>query len=155
MAQLHHDNTKSAHCRDVGALSLEPCHYQGMQHSYEMYTNPTWLFCQLNCTVVIPGNKNDKSYLFLPNASNGIVLHVFSFPSCIVVDNSGRLFHNLLRNHTGHQHMQNYAQSQLGWNRLPFLPKQWFKHNVLNTSCRVNDKDVDINLVSYRTKKKI
>ena len=38
---------------------------------------------------------------------------------------------------------------------LPCLPKQRFKHNVLNTSCRVIDKDVDVTTVSYRTEKKI
>ena len=40
-------------------------------------------------------------------------------------------------------------------NRLPFLPKQRFKHDVSNTSCHVIDKAGDINPVSYRTEKKI
>ena len=45
------------------------------------------------------------------------------------------------------------------WNRLetgcPFLPKQRFKHNVLNTSFHVIDKDKDINPVSYPTESKV
>ena len=54
---------------------------------------------------------------------------MFSFPSCIALDSSGRLFHDLYRYHA--------------------------KHNVLNTSCHVIDKDVDINPVSYPTENKI
>ena len=41
MAEMRHDNKKSTHCRDVGALSLEPCHQQGMQRSYETYSSHT------------------------------------------------------------------------------------------------------------------
>ena len=44
------------------------------------------------------------------------------------------------------------------WNRLergcPFLPKQRFKLNVLNTSCHVIDKDGDINLDHTKLKRK-
>ena len=118
MAETHHDNTKSTHCRDVGALSPEPTHRQGMQRSYETYSNRTWPFFQSNCTPVSPGHRNDKSYLFLPSqrlkrcSFARVDLHatMFSFPSCIeVVDSSGRLFHELLRNHAGHQLVQNYA----------------------------------------------
>ena len=53
-------------------------------------------------------------------ATNGVVLRVdlraamFSFPSCIAVDSSDRLFHDLLRNQAGHQGVQNYAPNQLG-----------------------------------------
>ena len=67
MAETHHDNTKSTHCRDMGTLSLEPTHRQGMQRSYETYSSRTWSFCQSNCTLVSPGHRNDKAYLFLPN----------------------------------------------------------------------------------------
>ena len=63
------------------------------------------------------GHRNDKSYLFLPNYRRKwrSFVHVdlraamFSFPSCITVDSSGRLFHDLSRNHAGHQHVQSYA----------------------------------------------
>ena len=40
-------------------------------------------------------------------------------------------------------------------NRLPFLTKQWCKHNVLTMNCHVIDKDIDINPELHRTKKKI
>ena len=63
MSETPHDNTKSTHCRDVSALS----HRQGMQRSYETYSNRTWPFCQANCTSLNPGHRNDQSYLFLPN----------------------------------------------------------------------------------------
>ena len=139
MAGTPHDNTNSTHCRDVGALSLEPTHRQGMQRSYETYSSRTWPFCQSNCTLVGPGHRNDKSYLFWPNYRRKRCSFVrvelraamFSFPSCIALDSSGRLFHDSV------------------------LPKRPFKHSVLNTSCRVIDKDVDINPVSYRTENKI
>ena len=39
MAGTRHDNMNSTHCRDVGALSLEPTHRQGMQRSYETYSD--------------------------------------------------------------------------------------------------------------------
>ena len=144
MAETHHDNTKSTHCRDAGALSLEPTHQQGMQRSYETYSSRTWPFCQSNCTLVSPGYRNDKSYLFLPNYRRkrhsfvrvDLRAAMFSFPSCIALDSSGRLFHDLSRYHAGHQHVP-------------------FKHSVLNTSCHVIDKGVDINPVSYRTENKI
>ena len=55
MAETRRDNTKSTHYRDVGALSLEPTHRQGLQRSYERYSSPTWPFCQSNCTLVSPG----------------------------------------------------------------------------------------------------
>ena len=152
----------------LGALSLEPTHRQGMQRSYEMYSSRTWSFCQSNCTLVSSGHRNDKSYLFLPNyrrkqrsfARVDLCAAMFSFPSCMALDNSGRLFHDLSRYHAGHQHVQSYARKPVEmWNRLetgcPFLPKWPFKHNVLNTSCHVIDKDVDINPVSYRTENKI
>ena len=94
-------------------------------------------------------SSNDKSYLFLPNhrrkrhsfAHVDLRAAMFSPPSCIAVDSSDRLFHDLSRKprRTG----------------CPFLPKQRFKHNVLNTSCHVHDKDGDITPVSYRTEKKI
>ena len=45
MSETLHDSTKSTHCRDVGALSLEQPRRQGMQRNYEMYSNRTWPFC--------------------------------------------------------------------------------------------------------------
>ena len=39
---------------------------------------------------------------------------MFSFPLCIAVGSSGKRFHDLSRNHAGHQSVQNYAQNQLG-----------------------------------------
>ena len=121
----------------MGALSLEPTHQQGMQYSYERYSSRTWPFCQSNCTLVRPGHRNYKSYSFLPNYRRkrcsfvrvDLRAAMFSFPSCIALDSSGRLFHDLSRYHA--------------------------KHNVLNTSCRVIDRDVDIYPVSYRTESKI
>ena len=122
MAETHHDNTKSTHCRDAGALSLELSHRQGMQCNYEKFSIRTWPCCQSNCTLVSPGHRNYKSYLFLPNYCHKRHSFVrmdlrdtmFSFPSCIVVDSSHRLYHNLSRNHVGHQHVQNYSRNQLG-----------------------------------------
>ena len=113
MAEMIYDNTKLTHCHDVGALSLELCHLQGMQQSYKRCSMCTWSFCQSNCAPVSLGHKNDKSYLFLPNyiskwhsiASVDLRAAMFFFPSCIAVDSSGRLFHDLSRNHTGHQHV--------------------------------------------------
>ena len=139
MAEMRHDNTNSTHCRGVGALSLEPTHRQGMQRSYETYSNRTWPFCQSNCTLVSPGHRNDKSYLFLSNYRRkrrsfvrvDLRAAMFSFPSCIALDRSGRLFHDL--------------SSQNDRSNI----------SVLNTSCHVIDKDVDINPVSYRTENKI
>ena len=95
--------------------------WQGMQHSYETYSSHTWPFCQSNCTLVNPGHRNDKSYLFLPNyrrkrhgfAHVDLCATMFSFPSCVAVDSVCRLFHNLSRNHAGHQHVKNYARNQL------------------------------------------
>ena len=97
-------------------------HRQGMQRSYETYSNFAWPFCQSNCTPVSPGHRNDKSYLFLPNhrrkrrslARVDLRAAMFSFPSCIAVDSSARLFHDLLRNHAGHHHAQKYARNRLG-----------------------------------------
>ena len=117
MSETHHDNTKSTHCRDVGALFLGPPHRQGMQRSYETYSNRTWPFCQSNCTPHNPGHRNDKSYLFLPNhrrkrrsfARVDLRAAMFSFP----VDSSGRLFHDLSRNHAGQQRVQHYARNLL------------------------------------------
>ena len=136
MAETRHDTTKSTHCRDVDALSLEPTHRQGMQRSYESYSSRTWPFCQLNCTLVSAGHRNDKSYLFLPNYRRKrrsfvrVDLRAAMFPSHrAALDSSGRLFHDLSRYHA--------------------------KHNVSNTSCRVIDKDEDINPVSYLTENKI
>ena len=107
MAETCHDNVKSTHCCDVGALSLDSSQRQGMQRSYKTHSNLTWPFCQSNCTLVSPGHRNAKSYLFLPNyrrkrrsfACEDLSVAMFSFPSCIVVDSSGRLFHNLSKNH--------------------------------------------------------
>ena len=132
MTETHHDNSKSTHCCGVGALSLQPSHRQGMQLSYEMCSNSTWPFCQWSCTPVSPGHRNDKSYLFLPNHRRkwhsftrvDLRAAMFSFPSCIAADSSGRLFQDLSKNHAGHQCVQNYAQTS--WdveqtrNRLPF-----------------------------------
>ena len=134
---MPHDNTMSTHCCDVGALSLEPSYRQGMQHNYKTYSNRTWPFCQSNCTPLNPGHKNDKSYLFLPNlhrkrhsfAHVDLLAAMFSFPSCIAVDSSDRLFHDLSRNHASHQRVHNYARN--------------------HASCHVHDKDGDINPVSY------
>ena len=103
MAGTRHDNTNSTHCRDVGALSLEPTHRQGMQRSYETYSSRTWPFCQSNCTLVGPGHRKDKSCLFRPNYRRKrrsfvrveLRAAMFSFPSCIALDSSSRLFHDL------------------------------------------------------------
>ena len=122
MSETRHDNTKSTHCCDVGALSLKPSYRQGMQSNYETYSNRTWPFCQSNCTPLNPVHRNYKSYLFLPNHRRkwrsfthvDLRAAMFSFPSCIAVDSSDRLFHDLLRNHAGHQRVQNYARNQLG-----------------------------------------
>ena len=167
MSQTHHDNTKSTHYRDVGALSLEPSYRQGMQRNYETYSNRTWPFCQSNRTPLNPVHRNDKSYLFLPNhrhkrhsfAHVDLRAAMFSFPSCLAVDSYDRLFHNLSRNHAGHQCSELCTKPVGMWNRLetgcPSLPKQRFKNNVLNTNCHVHDKDRDINPVSYRIEKEI
>ena len=169
MAETRHDNMKSTtHCRNVGALSLEPTHRQGMKRSYETYSSRTWPFCQSNCTLVSPGHRNDKSYLFLENfrckrrSFVCVDLHaaMFSFPSCIAQDGSGRMFHDLSIYHARPPTCPELCAKPVGmWNGLetgcPFLPKRPFKHSVLNTSCRVIDKDVDINPVSYRTENKI
>ena len=40
---------------------------QEMQRSYETYSNRTWPFYKSKYTLVSPGHRNDKSYLFLPN----------------------------------------------------------------------------------------
>ena len=117
MAETRHDTTKSTHCHDVSALFLKPSHRQGMQRSYETYSNRTWPFCQSNCTVVSPGHRNDISYLFLPNyhrkqrgfARVDLRAAMFSFPLYVGGDSSARLFHDLSRNHAGHQLVQNYA----------------------------------------------
>ena len=133
MSETRHDNTKSTHCHDVGALSLEPSYRQGMQRNYETYCNRTWPFRQSNCTPLNAVHRNDKSYLFLPNhrckrRSFGHVdlrAAMFSFPSCTAVDSSDRLFHDLSRNHAGHQRVHNYhvevwlcAKPVEMWNRL-------------------------------------
>ena len=126
MAEMRHDNTMSTHCRDVGALSLEPSHRQWMQRSYETYSNRAWPFCQSNCTPVSQRHRNDKTYLFLPNHRRkqrgftrvDLRAAMLAFPSCIAVDSSGRLFHDLTRNHAGYQQVQNYARK----NSCPFLP---------------------------------
>ena len=115
MSETRHDNTKSTHCRDVGALSLEPPHRQGMQRSYETYSNRTWPFCWSNCTPHNPGHRNDKSYLFVPNhrckrrsfARVDLRAAMFSIPLCAWVYSSGRLFHNLSRKHAGNPRVQN------------------------------------------------
>ena len=103
-------------------------------------------------------------------ATNGIVCacgspcrHVFLPIVHLEGDSSGRLFHDVSRNHAGQPaYPELCAKTVWMWNRLetgcPFLPKQWFKHNhdnVLNTSCHVIDKDGDIILVSYQTENKI
>ena len=122
MSETRYDDTKSTHCRDVGALSLEPSYRQGMQRNYKTYSNRTWSFCQSNCTSLNAVHRNDKSYSFLPNhrRKRQSLAHVdlraamFSFPSGIAVDSSDRPFHNLSRNHAGHKRVQNYARNQLG-----------------------------------------
>ena len=122
MSETHHDNTKSTNCDDVGALYLEPSYWHVMQRNYETYSNRTWPFFQLNCTPLNPGHRNDKSYLFLPNhrrkrlsfARVDLRAAMFSFPSCIALDSSDRLFNDLSRNHAGHQRVQNYVRNQLG-----------------------------------------
>ena len=111
MEETRHDTTKSTHCRDVGALFLKPSHRQGMQRSYETYSNRTWPFCQSNCTLVSPGIEMIKSYLLLPNnrrkqrgfARVDLPAAMFSFPLCVAGDSSGRLFHDLSRNQAGHK----------------------------------------------------
>ena len=85
-------------------------------------SNRTWPFCQSNCTLVSPGHINDKSYLFFlyyrckQRGFARVDLHaaIFSFPSCVAGDSSARLFHDLSRNHAGHQLVQNYSWNQLG-----------------------------------------
>ena len=152
---------------DVGPLSLEPSHQQGMQLRYETYSNRTWPFCQSNCILVSPGHRNDKLYSFLQNFHHkwhsfvhvDLRAAICSFPSSIAVHSSGRLFHDQLRNHVGPPAYSELCTKPVGmWNGLetgcPFSPKQWFKHNVLNTSCHVIDKDVDINPVLYQFEKK-
>ena len=168
MSETRHDYTKSTHCCDVGALSLEPSYRQGMQRNYETYSNRTWPFFQSICTPLNPVHRNDKSYLFLPihRRKRRSFAHVdlrpamFSFPSCIAVDSSDRLFHYLSRNHARPLACSELCAKPVGmWNRLetgcPSLAKQRFKHNVLITSCHVHDIDGDINPVSYRNEKKI
>ena len=84
-------------------------------------SNRTWPFCQSNCTLVSPGHRNDKSYLFLPNyrckrhsvVCLALSAAMFPFPLCIE-DRSGRLIHDLSKNYAGHQRVQNYVRSQLG-----------------------------------------
>ena len=79
-------------------VSLEPTHRQGMQRSYETYSNRTWPFCQSNCTLVSQGHRKDKSYLFLPNygckrrsfVRVDLRAAMFSFPSCIALDLSSQ-----------------------------------------------------------------
>ena len=70
-------------------------------------------------------------------AANGVVfarvdisVAMFSFPMYIAVDSSDKLFHDLSRNHAGHQHVQKWelCVKRVGmWNRpetgCPFLPK--------------------------------
>ena len=141
MAETRHDNTKSTHCRDVGPLSLKPTHRQGMQRSYETYSSRTWPFCQSKCTLISPGHRNDKSYLFLPNYRRkrrsfvrvDLRAAMFSFPSCIALDSSGRLFHDP------------FKHSVLNTN----------SNSKLNTSCHVIDKDVVLVILNrYRTEPK-
>ena len=171
MSETRHDSTKSTQCRDVGALYLEPSYRQGMQRNYETYCNRTWPFCQSNCTPLDPVHGNDKSYLFLPShcrkrrsfAHVDLRAAMFSFPSCFAVDSSDRLFQDLSRDHAEHSFSRKMSLSafrrrlaeKLRRTGCPFLPKQRFKHNVLNTSCHVHDKDGDITPVSYRNEKKI
>ena len=86
--------------------------------------------------------------------------HVFLPIVHLAGDSSGRLFYDVSRNHAGQPAYPELCAKTVGmWNRVetgcPFLPKQWFKHNVLNTSCHVIDKDGDIILVSYQTENKI
>ena len=89
--------------------------------NYETYCNRTWPFCQSNCTPLNPVHRNAKSYLFLPNhrckwrsfAHVDLRAALFSFPSCIAVDSSDRLFHDLSRNHAGHHRDHNNARNQL------------------------------------------
>ena len=111
MVETRHDTTKSIHCCDVGALFLKPSHRQGMQRSYETYSNRTWPFCQSNCTLVSPGIEMINHIYFWPNnrrkqrgfARVGLRAAMFSFPLCVAGGSSGRLFHDLSRNHAGHQ----------------------------------------------------
>ena len=84
-------------------VTVEPTHRQGMQHSYDTYSSHTRPICQSNSTLVSPGHRNDKSYLFLPNCRRkrrsflrvDLRAAMFSFPSCIALDSSGRRFHDL------------------------------------------------------------
>ena len=160
--------TRSQLTRDVGALSLESSYRQGMQRNYETYSNRIWPFCQSNCTPLNLVHRNDKLYAFSPNhrrkwrsfAHVDLCAPMFSFPSCIAVDSSDRLFHDLSTNYARPPACSELCAKPVRmWNRLetgcPSLPKQRFKHNALNTSCHVHDKDGDINLVLYRTEKKI
>ena len=85
MSETRHDNTKSTHCRDVGALFLGPPHRQGMQRSYETYSNRTWPFCQTNYTPHNPRGIEMINHIYSCQiiAANGIVLRVWiSVPPC-------------------------------------------------------------------------
>ena len=127
MSEMRHDNTKSTHCRDVGALFLGPPHRQGMQRSYETYSNRTWPFCQSNCTPHNPGHINDKSYLFLPNHRRKrrsfahVDLHaaMFSFP----VDSSTICRETMQANSMSSIMRETSWDVEQTRNRLPFLAK--------------------------------
>ena len=137
LVMITQSNTKSTPCCDVGALFLEPTYWQGMQRSYEMYSNRTWPFCQSNCTPVSPGHRNDKSNLFLPNhrckwrsfARVDLRAAMFSFPLCVAVDSSGRLFHVEICRETTQATSMSRTMRETSWdveqtrNRLAFLAK--------------------------------
>ena len=140
MPETRHDSTKSTHCRDVGALSLEPPRRQGMQRNYETYNGiPIVLGHFVNPTVLHITWGIEMINLFLPNhrckphsfACVDLRAAMFSIPSCAWVDSSGRLFHDLSRKHAG-KHVSR-IMSETSWdveqtkNRLPFPAKTTFQ----------------------------
>ena len=109
MAETLHDNTKSTHCHDVGASSLEPSLRQ-----CNVVTKRIWSvlghFVNWTVTQLAQGIEMiNHIYCCQIIAANSVVLRV----SYIAVDSSDRLFHDLSRNHAGCQRVQNYVRNQL------------------------------------------
>ena len=129
---------------------------QGMQYNYKTYSNRTRPFFQSNYTPLNPGHRNDKSYLFLPNqrckwrsfARVDLRAAMFSLPLCIAGDGSSRLFHDLSRNHAGHQSVQNYARNQLGCGRDQ-------KQAALSWPNKGSNISYQIRVVTFMTKTEI
>ena len=169
MFETRHDSTKSTHCRDVGALSLEPPRRQGMQRNFTKRI-PIVLGHFVNRTVLhITQGIEMINHIYSCQiiTANGVVLRVWiSVPPCFP---SHRVHGStvpvdcfkICRESTQESKCPKLpvcAKPVGMWNRLktacPFLPKRRFKYNVPNTSCHVYNKDGDINPISYRTEKK-